>query len=159
MRRLRNLGLFGAISLILIIGLTWTFRDRLAPWLGVNVDAGSGGAAELQLPDGYTSTVFADGLDNPRFMDVSPEGVLFVAERGADRVVALPDADGDGTADQIIEVGTGYGRAHDLAFRPDGSLLVAGESTLFEVTVFEVTVAGVVATGTLEGVMSLGESP
>jgi glucose/arabinose dehydrogenase len=117
----------------LIIGLTWTFRDQLAPWLGVNVDAGGGGAAELQLPDGYMSSVFADGLDNPRFMDVSPDGVLFVAERGADRVVALPDSDADGSADEIIEVGVGYGGAHDLEFTADGILLVAGETTLWEV--------------------------
>jgi glucose/arabinose dehydrogenase len=134
MRRLRNLALFGVISLILVIAIGWILRAQLAPWLGVNVDGGSGGAAELLLPDGYAGTVFADGLEGPRFMDVSPDGVLLVAERGADRVVALPDADGDGTVDEIIEVGTGYGRAHDLEFTPDGTLLVAGETTLWELT-------------------------
>ena len=134
MKRLRNLAVFGLISLILVIGIGWIFRDQLAPWLGVNVDGGTGGPAELQLPDGYASSVFADGLDNPRFMDVSPDGVLFVAERGADRVVALPDVDGDGTADEIAEVGTEYGRAHDLEFTAEGTLLVAGETTLWELT-------------------------
>ena len=134
MRRARNLLLFGAVTLLLVIGLGWTFRAQLAPLLGVNVDAGEGGAAELQLPDGYASSVFADGLDGPRFMDVSPDGVVFVAERGSDRVVALPDADGDGAADEVVEVGSGYGRAHDLEFTADGTLLVAGEETLWEVT-------------------------
>jgi glucose/arabinose dehydrogenase len=133
-KRLRNLLLFGIGALILVIGLAWTFRAQLGPWLGVNVDGGIGGEVELELPDGHASTVFAEGLDNPRFMAVSPDGVLFVAERGADRVVALPDANGDGIADEVVEVGTGYGQAHDIEFTPDGSLLVAGETTLWEVT-------------------------
>ena len=67
-------------------------------------------------------------------MAVSPDGVLFVAERGADRVVALPDADQDGSADEVVEVGTDYGNAHDLEFTDDGALLVAGDEALFEVT-------------------------
>lgn len=134
MRRIRNLVLVGIGSLALVIGLAWTFRAQLAPWLGVNPDTGSGGLATLTVPDGHASSVFADGLEGPRFMDVSPDGVLFVAERGADRVVALPDADGDGVADEVIEVGAGFGRAHDLEFTLRGTLLVAGETTLWEVT-------------------------
>ncbi len=67
-------------------------------------------------------------------MDVSPDGVLHVAERGADRVVALPDRDGDGAADEVLEVGTGYGFAHDVEFTDDDSLLVAGEEAIYEVT-------------------------
>jgi glucose/arabinose dehydrogenase len=134
MRRLRNLALFGLISLVLIVGPGWIFRAQLAPWLGVNVDGGSGGQATLVVPDGYAVNVFAQGLDGPRFMAVSPDGVLFVAERGADRVVALPDADGDGVADETVEIGAGYGRGQDLAFTADGSLLVAGEETLWAVT-------------------------
>jgi glucose/arabinose dehydrogenase len=67
-------------------------------------------------------------------MDVSPDGVLFVAERGADRVVALPDADSDGTADEVVEVAAGFGSAHDLTFADDGALLVAGSEALYRVT-------------------------
>lgn len=134
MRRLRNLALFAVVALALIIGVVWTFRAQLAPWLGVNVDGGTGGIAELQLPEGYAASVFAEGLDGPRFLAVSADGVLFVAERGADRVVALPDADSDGRADEAVEIGSGYGRGQDLAFTATGALLVAGETTLWEVT-------------------------
>ena len=133
MPRLRNLLLFGIGALALIIGLAWTFRAQLAPFAGVNVDGGPGGVVDLVLPDGYAGSVFAEGLEDPRFMAVSPDGVLFVAERGADRAVALPDADGNGAADEVVEVGSGYGQAQDLAFRPDGALLVAGETVLHEV--------------------------
>lgn len=134
MRRVRNLALLGVASLVVVAALAWTFRVQLSPLLGVNVDAGPGGEAALQLPDGYASTVFARGLDNPRFLAVSPDGVLLVAERGRDRVVALPDNDGDGTSDELMVVGEGYGRAHDLQVTPDGTLLVAGEAALYEVT-------------------------
>ena len=134
MRRILNLSLFGIGALVLIGGAAWMFRDRLAPLLGVNLDAGSGGRAELTVPDGYRASVFAEGLAGPRFMAVSPDGTLFVAERGADRVIALPDADADGRADEVIEVGAEYGSAHDLAFADDGRLLVAGTETVHAVT-------------------------
>ena len=105
MRRIRNLGLFALASAIIVVGFVWVFRAQLLPILGVNLDVGPGGRAVLSVPEGYAASVFAEDLDGPRFMAVSPEGVLFVAERGADRVVALPDADGNGIADEIVEVG------------------------------------------------------
>lgn len=133
MKRMRNLALFGIVAAAILIGAAFVFRQQLQPLLGVNLDAGGGGRADLTLPDGYEGDVFAEGLRGPRFMAVSPDGTLFVAERGADRLIALPDTDGDGRADELVEVGTGYGRAHDLAFEADGSLLVAGETTLWRV--------------------------
>src|SRR5688572_23881720 len=133
MRRVRNLALFGIGAFAVLFGVGWILRAQLAPLWGVNLDAGAGGRAALQVPDGYQAAVFAEGLRGPRFMAAAPDGTLFIAERGADRVVALPDADGDGVADGIIEVGSGYGSAHDLAFTDDGRLLVAGEAALYEV--------------------------
>lgn len=62
---------------------------------------GLGEEAKLDLPPGFESTVFAEGLDEPRFIAFDPEGVLYVAERGKDRIVTLPDLDGDGRADAI----------------------------------------------------------
>ena len=114
--------------------MVWVFRGQLLPFLGVNFDSGPGGRAELMVPEGYAASVFAEGLAGPRFMAVSPDGVLFVAERGADRVVALPDDDRDGVVDDVIEVGGGYGNAHDIEFEADGSLLVAGGAALYRVT-------------------------
>jgi len=133
-RRVRNLALVGIGTLALAAVVIWTFRTQLAPGLGVSLDTGPGGRAALVLPEGFAASVFAEGLSAARFMAVSPDGALFVAERGADRIVALPDENGDGAADEVIEVGTGYGSAHDLEFQADGTLLVAGEETLFEVS-------------------------
>ena len=134
MRRVRNLALFAIGASALLFGVGWMLRAQLGPLLGVNLDSGPGGRAELSLPDGYRASVFAEGLRNPRFMAVTPDGTLLVAERGADRIVALPDADADGVADEVLEVGAGYGFAHDIAVTDDGQLLVAGEVALFEVT-------------------------
>ena len=134
MTRIRRL-LLAAIGLVVLLGAgAWIFRAQLAPLLGVNVDTGPGGAADLALPAGYTAEVFAEGLAGPRFMTVAPDGTLLVAERGADRVVGLPDTDADGRSDETIEIGVGYGQANDLAFTPTGALLVAGQTTLHEVT-------------------------
>ena len=134
MRRARNLAIFAVVALGLLLGAAYLLRFQLAPLLGVNVDIGVGGRAALDLPEGYTAEVYAEGLAGPRFMDVSPDGVLFVAERGADRVVALPDADRDGTADEVVAVATGFGSAHDITFADDGALLVAGSEALYRVT-------------------------
>ncbi len=134
MRRARNLAIFAVLAFALLFGIGLAFRAQIGPLLGINLDAGVGGEASLVVPDGYAATSFADGLAGPRFMAVAPDGTLYVAERGADRIVALPDADADGRADEVIEVGSGYGGAHDLAFAGDGSLLVAGEQTLYRVT-------------------------
>lgn len=98
---------------------------------------GASAQASLQVPDGFDVAIFASGLDRPRFMAFSEDGVLFVADYGSDSVYALPDRDADGRADTRIDVGGGYGRAHSLAFRADGSLLVAGGSTLYEVRLDE----------------------
>ncbi len=82
MRRIRNLALFGTASVIVIVAVLWVFRAQLLPFLGVNFDSGPGGRAELVVPEGYAASVFAEGLAGPRFMAVSPDGTLYVAERG-----------------------------------------------------------------------------
>jgi glucose/arabinose dehydrogenase len=134
MRRIRNLVLFGVAALVVMGGLVFVFRGAiLGRLLGVSFDVGPGGEATLVVPDGYVAMTFASGLSGPRFMAVAPDGTLVVAERGADRVVALPDTDGDGHADDVVVIGTGYGRAHAIAFDDDGSLLVAGEEALYRV--------------------------
>lgn len=133
-RRFRNLALFALIAAVVAVIAVVGLRRPLQQATGVNADLGPGGRAELVVPDGYTSAVFAEGLATPRFMAVSPDGTLMVAERGADRILAFPDADRDGGAERIVEVGKGYEGAHSLAFEADGSMLVAGETTLYRVT-------------------------
>ncbi len=137
MKRLVRLGLFsGAVVAILLVG-AWILREPLLGLVGISFDRGPAGQTTLELPDGYGAGVYASGLDHPRFMAIGPDGTLFVAEQGANRVLALPDRDGDGRADETVVVGDGYDVAHSLAFADDGSLLVAGSGALFRVTLDE----------------------
>ena len=99
MRPVRRAALIFTVALVLVAGIVYVFRDQVLAPLGIRPPSGDAGVAALKVPDGFTVTVFADGLDQPRFMAVGPEGILFVAERGADQVVAMPDDDGDGKAD------------------------------------------------------------
>jgi glucose/arabinose dehydrogenase len=134
MRHILNLALVGLVGLVVIVGFVWVFRGQVLRPFGVSFDTGAATATALRTPDGYRADIFASGLKSPRFMAVSGQGVLFVADPGAGRVIALPDRDGDGRADDPIVVGEGFDAAHSLAFETDGSLLVAGSGTLFRVT-------------------------
>ena len=56
--------------------------------------------ARLRVPSGFAVRLFASGLDSPRLMSVGPDGHLYVADRGANAVIRLADADGDGSLDK-----------------------------------------------------------
>ena len=78
----------------------------------------------VALPPGFGITVFMRGLDSPRMMAVGPDGQLYVAERGAGRIIRLPDRDSDGLADGIEVVAEEMKAPSSLAFYQDGSLYV-----------------------------------
>jgi glucose/arabinose dehydrogenase len=82
----------------------------------------------VTLPAGFGISVFVGGLSNPRMMAMGPDGELYVAERGADRVVRLPDRDDDGIADGVEVVADGLRSPSSIAFYVDGSLYV-GETS------------------------------
>ena len=84
--------------------------------------------AEVNLPPGFGISVFAQGLRDPRMMTLGPDDVVYVAERGAGRVVRLPDEDRDGVADDIDAAAEGLDAPSSLDFYSDGSLYV-GETT------------------------------
>lgn len=82
----------------------------------------------IALPPGFGISLFAQGLSNPRMMTVGPDGQLYVAERGAGRILRLPDRDQDGVADTIEVVADELRAPSSIAFYRDGSLYV-GETT------------------------------
>ena len=79
----------------------------------------------INLPSGFAIGVYASGLNTPRMLAISPDGLLYIAERGAGRVVRLRDANLDGEADGIEVVAKGINQPNSLAFAPDGSLYVS----------------------------------
>ncbi len=98
--------------------------------------------AVLTVPVGFAVSVFASGLPGARLMTVSPEGVVVVARRT--EVVALPDANGDGTAEPTVLV-DGLGYAHSVAFN-DGFLYIGTTAAVLRVKWTAGAVAGPVET-------------
>ncbi len=79
----------------------------------------------IRVPEGFTINVFARDLSGPRMMTLGPDGAIYVAERGADRIIRLPDQDGDGQADRLEVIAGELNRPSSMAFYRDGSLYVA----------------------------------
>jgi glucose/arabinose dehydrogenase len=82
----------------------------------------------ISLPPGFGISVFVGGLSGPRMLALGPDGDLYVAERGAGRIIRLPDRGGDGVADGVEVVTQGLSVPSSIAFYKDGSLYV-GETT------------------------------
>lgn len=103
------------IALICLFALYQSVTSRINFW----PQLGSGKETTLQLPDGFEANVFAEGLNGPRFIALDPGGVLHVADRGNGRVVALPDRDSNGRADEIRVVADNLDRPHSLVYYQD----------------------------------------
>lgn len=78
----------------------------------------------IRLPEGFTITVFADGLEEARSLALGARGTVFVSTRQRDKVYALVDADGDGKAETRHVVASGLDTPNGVAFR-DGALYIA----------------------------------
>jgi glucose/arabinose dehydrogenase len=81
--------------------------------------ASAAGPSRIAVPPGFRVEVFASGLQGPRFIFFGPDGALYVAERGADRIVALTDRDGDGISDQRSIFAGSLNRPHSLVYHGD----------------------------------------
>ncbi len=98
-----------------------------------SIDAPPPGAMP-KVPAGFTVTRFAAGLENPRLIRVAPNGDIFVAETGANRIRVLRAADG-ATAPERTEVfARGLDGPFGIAFYPPGPdphwVYVATENTV-----------------------------
>lgn len=88
---------------------------------------------ELMAPAGFSVSVFAAGLKNPRLMAQGPDGAIYVAEKGASRVSRLSDANSDGVADAVEVYATGLDVAHSLVWH-QGSLYVGATDGIYRFT-------------------------
>lgn len=74
-------------------------------------------SARLSVPAGFAVRNFAVGLSGPRLMAVGPDGQLYVAERGASRIVRLPDRNRDGLAEPAEPVASGLSSVHSVEWQ------------------------------------------
>lgn len=80
--------------------------------------------ATPHVPAGFTASLFAEGLENPRWLAVAKNGDVFLAESEPDKVTLLRDANGDGKAEMRKTFAGDFDRPHGLAFH-DNALYVA----------------------------------
>jgi glucose/arabinose dehydrogenase len=73
-----------------------------------------------KAPVGFEVTEFATGLTRPRVIARAPNGDLFVAESGANRVRVLRDKDGDGKPEVSEVFAADLNRPFGIAFHPPG---------------------------------------
>jgi glucose/arabinose dehydrogenase len=81
-------------------------------------------AQRLQLPPGFSASVFADKVPNARAMVWGDRGALFVGSMDEGKVYALRDDDRDGRADSVRVIASGLRMPVGVAFR-DGALYVS----------------------------------
>jgi len=89
------------------------------------------GGQSLQVPPGFTATLFASGLANPRRLLVLPNGDVLVAEQSAGYLTLLRD-EGEGRAKWINRHVEDLNRPYGLAWR-DGDVLVADQDGIWRV--------------------------
>lgn len=83
----------------------------------------------LNLAPNFSIAIFADNLDSPRDLELSPEGILLASIPSKGKIVALVDRDKNGTRDQTVDVITNLNRPHGLAFE-SGKLFIAEEAAV-----------------------------
>ena len=71
------------------------------------------------VPQGFRINVFADDFKVPRWLTVAPNGDIFLAETGADRIDILRDPHNSGGAQEREVFATGTTRVFGIAFHGD----------------------------------------
>lgn len=92
-----------------------------------------GEAAQISVPPGFVVEIYAEGLSQPRFLNFGPEGALYVAERGEDRILTLLDQDRDGIAEGSRIFAGNLDRPHSLVYQ-DGAWYVGVPSGVIRLT-------------------------
>ncbi|MBD2362206.1 sorbosone dehydrogenase family protein [Anabaena minutissima FACHB-250] len=80
----------------------------------------------LKVPSGFTVNVFADGLNAPRWLALTPSGDVLVTETRQNRIRLLRDTNGDGVADvrqTFASASNGLNIPFGMAFRGDSFFL------------------------------------
>ncbi len=90
--------------------------DLLGQQIGEELDALSVDVNSRRPAD---VKIFASGLESPRAMAFGPDGTLYASIIRQGRVVALPDRNNDGVADEVIDVLAGLRQPHGLVFNND----------------------------------------
>ncbi len=103
-------------------------RSAEAPSFGAQPqDKAAAPAAKRGLKPGFKLSVFAEGLNRPRFMSFGPDGTLYVGSNArTGSVYALADRNQDGRADSVVEFASGLRSPHSVFWHNPSTPLGAG---------------------------------
>ncbi len=76
--------------------------------------------AALAVPPGFTVKLFASGLSNPRLVRTAPNGDIFIAETGRNRIRVMRTKDGSDAPTENRIFAEGLERPFGIAFYPPG---------------------------------------
>ena len=85
-----------------------------------------------EVPKGFAVSIFADRLDNARWLEVAPNGDVFLSEPSSGKVTLLRDSKKTGRADQRFTFVNGLARPHGLALH-NGYLYVGDTEAIWRV--------------------------
>lgn len=106
-------------TLIIALGINFyrkNLRGALPAFLPPSQDIANLTDFPLNLPNGYTMSIFAKDLQKPRVLTKDQNGTLVTSITKEGRVVALPDANKDGKADRKIIIAQNLNNPHGLVF-------------------------------------------
>jgi glucose/arabinose dehydrogenase len=108
-----------------------------APQTGSSVNntaVGTGRPAGVlpRVPAGFDVSVFAEGLNQARWIEVAPNGDVLLSRPGSGDITVLRDADGDGRAETRTTLIGGFSNPHGMAVGAD-SLYVADLNAVWRV--------------------------
>jgi glucose/arabinose dehydrogenase len=126
---LRRLLLASLATVIIFSGVLAFLHRGAILWqlFGSHVVGGDPSGTTLHLPPGFSASIYVTGLEAPRFIAFGPDGALFVANRGANEILALLDPSHTGTATHSEVIVGNLNDPTSLAFR--GSDLYVAEQT------------------------------
>ena len=105
-------------------------KIKLFGWLllSISLTASAGNydavLKQLQLPVGFSISIFADDVPNARTLALADHGVIFVGTRQQGDVYAVRDSNGDGVADRRYLIASKLYMPNGVAYK-DGALYVA----------------------------------
>ncbi|WP_157057407.1 sorbosone dehydrogenase family protein [Loktanella sp. 3ANDIMAR09] len=108
------------------VGLSfrYTMDQAPEPYTGPNVNNTALRLADtppqLNVPEGFTATLFAQLQDAPRQVEVLPNGDVLVAHQSAGYIGLLRDVDGDGSAETISRYAEPFTAPYGVSYR-DGA--------------------------------------
>ncbi len=88
---------------------------------------------EIEVPANFEITVWADDVPNARAMAMGEDGTIYIGSRSAGNVYAIPDANGDNKADEVILIAEKLKLPVGVSYL-DGDLYISAVSKIYKIS-------------------------